>query len=56
MLGSDGDVPTEREDLVTLPGTGRKTANVVRAEAFGLPGLPVDTHVMRLTQRLKTYE
>lgn len=48
-----GDVPTEREDLVTLPGTGRKTANVVRAEAFGLPGLPVDTHVMRLTQRLK---
>ncbi len=39
-------------DLVTLPGVGRKTANVVRSVAFGLPGLPVDTHVQRLSGRL----
>jgi endonuclease-3 len=49
----DGDVPTELEDLVTLPGVGRKTGNVIRSVAFGLPGLPVDTHVLRLTARLK---
>lgn len=49
----NGDIPTSREDLVSLPGTGRKTANVIRAEAFNLPGLPVDTHVIRLTGRLK---
>lgn len=49
----DGQIPTSREELVTLPGTGRKTANVIRAEAFGLPGLPVDTHVIRLSNRLK---
>jgi endonuclease-3 len=47
-----GDVPTAIEDLVTLPGVGRKTANVVRSVAFGLPGLPVDTHVLRLSKRL----
>ena len=40
------------EDLTTLPGVGRKTANVVRSVAFDLPGLPVDTHVGRLTRRL----
>ena len=40
------------EDLVTLPGVGRKTANVVRSVAMGLPGLPVDTHVGRLSRRL----
>jgi endonuclease III len=45
-------VPTRLEDLVTLPGVGRKTANVVRSVAFGLPGLPVDTHVGRLSRRL----
>jgi endonuclease III len=39
-------------DLVTLPGVGRKTANVVRSVGFGLPGLPVDTHVGRLARRL----
>jgi endonuclease-3 len=39
-------------DLVTIPGVGRKTANVVRSVALGLPGLPVDTHVMRLSHRL----
>ncbi len=47
-----GEVPEAMEDLVTLPGVGRKTANVVRSVAFGLPGLPVDTHVLRLTKRL----
>ena len=48
----DGKVPVDMEDLVTLPGVGRKTANVVRSVAFGLPGLPVDTHVARLAKRL----
>lgn len=47
-----GEVPSAMEDLVTLPGVGRKTANVVRSVAFGLPGLPVDTHVGRLARRL----
>lgn len=47
-----GSVPTALEDLVTLPGVGRKTANVVRSVAFGVPGLPVDTHVGRLSLRL----
>lgn len=48
----DGEVPTRLEDLVTLPGVGRKTGNVIRSVAFGLPGLPVDTHVTRLARRL----
>ena len=48
----DGEVPTALEDLVTLPGVGRKTANLVRWVAFDLPGLPVDTHVGRLARRL----
>ena len=48
----DGTVPSDLVDLVTLPGVGRKTGNVVRSVAFGLPGLPVDTHVLRVTQRL----
>lgn len=43
-----GEVPSRMEDLVTLPGVGRKTANVVRSVAMGLPGLAVDTHVGRL--------
>ncbi len=47
-----GEVPTALEDLVTLAGVGRKTANVVRSVAFDLPGLPVDTHVGRLSRRL----
>jgi endonuclease-3 len=47
-----GEVPTTLDDLVTLPGVGRKTANVVRSVAFDLPGLPVDTHVGRLSRRL----
>lgn len=48
----DGQVPTRMADLTSLPGVGRKTANVVRSVAFGLPGLPVDTHVGRLALRL----
>ena len=48
----DGAVPTALEDLVTLPGVGRKTGNLVRSVAFDLPGLPVDTHVGRLARRL----
>lgn len=47
-----GQVPSAMEDLVTIPGVGRKTANVVRSVGFGLPGLPVDTHVGRLSRRL----
>lgn len=47
-----GNVPSAMEDLVTIPGVGRKTANVVRSVGFGLPGLPVDTHVGRLSRRL----
>jgi endonuclease III len=47
-----GEVPHAIEDLVTVPGTGRKTANVVRSVALGEPGLPVDTHVLRLATRL----
>ena len=47
-----GEVPSAMKDLVTLPGVGRKTANVLRSVVFDLPGLPVDTHVGRLTRRL----
>jgi len=47
-----GKVPRELDQLVTLPGVGRKTGNVVRTVAFGLPGIPVDTHVGRLSRRL----
>lgn len=47
-----GEVPVSVEDLVTLPGVGRKTAHVVRGNAFGLPGLTVDTHFQRLVHRL----
>jgi endonuclease-3 len=48
-----GEVPGRMADLVTIPGVGRKTANVVRSVALGLPGLPVDTHVTRLAHRLE---
>ena len=47
----DGEVPGRLEDLVTLPGVGRKTANVVLGNAFGVPGITVDTHFGRLTRR-----
>ena|ERR671918_247114 len=47
----DGEVPGRLKDLVTLPGVGRKTANVVLGNAFGVPGLTVDTHFSRLARR-----
>jgi endonuclease III len=47
----DGQVPATLEDLVTLPGVGRKTANVVLGNAFGIPGITVDTHFGRLARR-----
>ena len=47
-----GDVPRTLDDLVTLPGVGRKTANVVLGNAFATPGITVDTHVGRLSRRL----
>ncbi|MEW6899104.1 endonuclease III [Trueperella pyogenes] len=47
----DGVVPRMLEELVALPGVGRKTANVVLGNAFGVPGITVDTHVGRLTRR-----
>ncbi|HEX3815815.1 MAG TPA: endonuclease III [Mycobacteriales bacterium] len=47
----DGEVPGKLDDLVTLPGFGRKTAAVVLGSAFGIPAVAVDTHVLRLTQR-----
>lgn len=48
----NGRVPGRLEDLVTLPGVGRKTANVVLGAAFGIPGIVVDTHVGRISKRL----
>jgi endonuclease-3 len=47
-----GDVPADMAALVTLPGVGRKTANVVLGHALGVPGLPVDRHVLRVAGRL----
>ncbi|MEC3975031.1 endonuclease III [Amycolatopsis sp. H20-H5] len=47
----DGEVPGKQADLVTLPGVGRKTANVVLGDAFGVPGITVDTHFGRLVRR-----
>jgi endonuclease-3 len=47
----DGEVPGKLEELVTLPGVGRKTANVVLGNAFGIPGITVDTHFGRLARR-----
>lgn len=49
----DGVVPQDMGPLTTLPGVGRKTANVVLGNAFGIPGFPVDTHVIRVTRRLR---
>jgi endonuclease-3 len=50
-LRFDGQVPGRLRDLVTLPGVGRKTANVVLGNAFGVPGITVDTHFGRLARR-----
>jgi endonuclease-3 len=47
----DGKVPNQLESLITLPGVGRKTANVVLGHAFGIPGITVDTHFGRLSRR-----
>jgi endonuclease III len=49
----DGEVPSTMEELVTLPGVGRKTANVILGNAFGVPGITVDTHFGRLVRRWK---
>lgn len=51
-----GQVPSSLDELVALPGVGRKTANVVRSVAFGEPGLPVDTHVGRISRLLALTE
>ena len=51
MQEFDGKVPSNLEDLITLPGVGRKTANVVLGHAFGIPGITVDTHFGRLSRR-----
>lgn len=48
----DGEVPATLDELVTLPGVGRKTANVILGNVFGVPGIPVDTHMTRITRRL----
>jgi len=48
----DGQVPARLADLVKLPGVGRKTANVVLGNAFGIPGITVDTHFGRLARRM----
>ena len=48
----DGQVPASMDELVTLPGVGRKTANVVLGHALGVPGLPVDRHVLRVANRI----
>lgn len=52
----DGDVPSTMAELVTLPGVGRKTANVILGNAFGVPGITVDTHFARLVRRWRWTE
>lgn len=49
----DGKVPMDKNELQKLPGVGNKTAGVIRAEIFHLPELPVDTHILRISKRLK---
>lgn len=48
-----GKVPSDKDLLQTLPGVGNKTAGVIRAEIFKIPDLPVDTHILRISKRLK---
>lgn len=48
----DGEVPNDLEKLLTLPGVGRKTANLVLGDIFGIPGIVIDTHAKRLTNRI----
>jgi len=52
MLDFGGRIPETVEELMTLPGVGRKTANVITLVAFGNPAMPVDTHVFRVSERL----
>ena len=52
MDGHGGDVPADMEQLTALPGVGRKTANVVLGHALGVPGLPVDRHVLMVSNRI----
>jgi endonuclease-3 len=52
VAGHGGDVPASMDALVKLPGVGRKTANVVLGHALGVPGLPVDRHVLRVANRI----
>lgn len=52
VAAHDGEVPANIEALTTLPGVGRKTANVVLGHALGVPGLPVDRHVLRVANRI----
>ena len=52
VANHDGQVPSTMEELTPLPGVGRKTANVVLGNAFAVPGIPVDTHVGRLSRRM----
>ena len=51
-----GKVPSDKDELQKLPGVGNKTAGVIRAEIFKIPDLPVDTHILRITKRLKLAE
>src|SRR5688572_32133130 len=52
VAGHGGDVPASMDALTALPGVGRKTANVVLGHALGVPGLPVDRHVLRVSNRI----
>ncbi|MBN2482472.1 MAG: endonuclease III [Bacteroidales bacterium] len=52
ILDYKGEIPSSPEELMTLPGVGRKTANVISLVAFGRPAMPVDTHVFRVSARL----
>ncbi len=49
----NGKVPSDKDELQKLPGVGNKTAGVIRAEIFQIPDLPVDTHILRISKRLK---
>ena len=48
----NGNIPSTMDELIKLPGVGRKTANVVLSQAFGIPAIAVDTHVFRVSHRL----
>lgn len=52
MTRFGGEVPSTLDELITFPGVGRKTANVILGQIFGLPGITVDTHVKRLSRRM----